>query len=61
MRLPPGGGRLWPGILPPQPATTDGESATYRKSAKCLNEKSALALRTETFFSYNYIEELYAF
>lgn len=40
MRLPPGGGRLWPGILPPQPATPDGKSARYRKSAKCLNEVS---------------------
>lgn len=39
MRLPPGGGRLWPEILPPQPATPDGASAMYRKSAKCLNEK----------------------
>lgn len=39
MRLPPGGGRLQPGILPPQPATPGGASAMYRKSGKCLNEK----------------------
>lgn len=60
MRLPLREGRLWTGIRPPLPATPCGETAMYRKSAMRMR-RSAPALRTEKFCSYNCIEELYAF
>lgn len=45
IRLSPGGERVWPGVLPLQPATPNRASAKYRKSPKYLNEKVSICLK----------------